>query len=454
MPMNLTHSTRRRLQALRRMALSLPMALLAVLGLLAINEAGQLRSRQAVAQMAERQGARSDVNTVLQSMLDAETGQRGYLLTGQESYLEPYDKAVATVHTHIDRLRTQFQNAPEERQDFALLTREIARKLAELDLSLRLRRQGNPDAWKFILNTDVGKQHMQAIRQLAQTLLARSDQRLLQDRRQIEQSLALSRIGIATLSAIGLLAFYMYLRQERALQAAHQRQQQLLENERDRLEGLVRERTATLSELADHLQQVREQEREHLARELHDELGALLTAAKLDVARLKSRIDSGAPEVAERVEHLTQTLNSGIALKRRIIEDLRPSSLTHLGLTPALEILTREFAEHAGITVDTSLETTPLAEAAQLTVYRMVQEALTNIGKYAGARQVLVSVHRHPRHVRVCVQDDGCGFDPASLRPGTHGLAGMRQRVEAAGGRLTIVSRPGGGTQLTAVLPI
>lgn len=453
MPLNLTQSTRRRLQALRRMALSLPMALLAAFGLLAINEAGHMRSRDAVAQMAERQGTRSQVNALLQSMLDAETGQRGYLLTGQESYLAPYDKAVATVHTHIDRLRAQFQHAPEDRQGFALLTREIARKLAELDLSLRLRRQGNPDAWKFILNTDVGKQHMEAIRQLAQTLIARSDQFLLQDRRQIEQSLALSRIGIATVTAIGLLAFYMYLRQERALQAVNQREQQLLERERDRLEGLVRERTATLSELADHLQQVREQEREHLARELHDELGALLTAAKLDVARLKSRIDASAPDVAERIQHLIATLNDGIALKRRIIEDLRPSSLTHLGLTAALEILTREFAGRAAIEVETSLESVNLPEAAQLTVYRMVQEALTNIGKYAGARQVLVSVHSHPKHVAVQVRDDGRGFDPASLRPGTHGLAGMRQRVEAAGGRLSIHSSPGGGTTLSAVLP-
>ena len=430
------------------------MALLAAMVLVGINETGHMRSQDAVEQLAQGLTTRSDVNKLLQSMLDAETGQRGYLLTGNETYLEPYDKAVATVQTNLDSLRMQFMASPEDMQEFALLSRQISRKLAEMELSLRLRRQGNEDAWKFILNTDVGKEHMEAIRQHAQELIARSDQRLQQGREQIEQSLMLSRIGIATVTAIGLLAFYMYLRQTQAVQTVNLREQEVLERERDRLEGLVRDRTATLSELANHLQQVREEERGHLARELHDELGALLTAAKLDVARLKSKIDATAPDIAERLKHLTETLNSGIALKRRIIEDLRPSSLSNLGLTAALEILTREYAERAGIEVETSLEAVQLPDAAQLTVYRMVQEALTNIGKYAKASKVLVSVHGYPTHVAVQVRDDGVGFDPGTVRPTSHGLAGMRHRVEAAGGRLTLTSRPGNGTLLSAVLPL
>ena len=430
------------------------MALLAAMVLVGINEVGHMRSQDAVEQLAQGLTTRSDVNKLLQSMLDAETGQRGYLLTGNETYLEPYDKAVATVQKNLDSLRMQFMASPEDMQEFALLSRQISRKLAEMELSLRLRRQGNEDAWKFILNTDVGKEHMEAIRQHAQELIARSDKRLQQGREQIEQSLMLSRIGIATVTAIGLLAFYMYLRQTQAVQTVNLREQEVLERERDRLEGLVRDRTATLSELANHLQQVREEERGHLARELHDELGALLTAAKLDVARLKSKIDATAPDVSERLKHLTETLNSGIALKRRIIEDLRPSSLSNLGLTAALEILTREYAERAGIDVETSLEPVQLPDAAQLTVYRMVQEALTNIGKYAKASKVLVSVHGYPTHVAVQVRDDGVGFDPGSVRPTSHGLAGMRHRVEAAGGRLTLTSRPGNGTLLSAVLPL
>lgn len=451
--MTFKENSRHWLQKSRTMAVSLPFALLAALVLIGINEAGHMRSQEAVVAMNEGQQTRNAVNRLLQSMLDAETGQRGYLLTGNETYLEPYDKAVVTVQANLDELRNRYLKSPDDLQQFANLSREVSRKLAEMELSLRLRRQGNEDAWKFILHTDVGKEHMQSIRKQAHALIDRSAQTVEDSRHQIVQSLMLSRIGIATVTAIGLLAFYMYLRQARTLQQMNQREQDVLEHERERLEGLVRERTASLSELASHLQQVREDERGFLARELHDELGALLTSAKLDVARLKSKIDHQAPDIAERLKHLNETLNSGIALKRRIIEDLRPSSLSNLGLTAALEILTREHAEGAGIEVETNLEAVELTEATQLTVYRLVQEALTNISKYAKAKKVLVTVHGYPTHVAVQVRDDGAGFDPAGVGPTSHGLAGMRHRVEAAGGRLTITSSADSGTLISAVLP-
>lgn len=451
--MTFKENSRHWLQKSRTMAVSLPFALLAALVLIGINEAGHMRSQEAVVAMNEGQQTRNAVNRLLQSMLDAETGQRGYLLTGNETYLEPYDKAVVTVQANLDELRNRYLKSPDDLQQFANLSREVSRKLAEMELSLRLRRQGNEDAWKFILHTDVGKEHMQSIRKQAHALIDRSAQTVEDSRHQIVQSLMLSRIGIATVTAIGLLAFYMYLRQARTLQQISQREQDVLEHERERLEGLVRERTASLSELASHLQQVREDERGFLARELHDELGALLTSAKLDVARLKSKIDHQAPDIAERLKHLNETLNSGIALKRRIIEDLRPSSLSNLGLTAALEILTREHAEGAGIEVETNLEAVELTEATQLTVYRLVQEALTNISKYAKAKKVLVTVHGYPTHAAVQVRDDGAGFDPAGVGPTSHGLAGMRHRVEAAGGRLTITSSPDSGTLISAVLP-
>lgn len=438
---------------LRKIAVSLPLALLAVGLLIGINETGYMRSHAAVAELARSHATRAALDRLLQNMLNAETGLRGYLLTGDERYLQPYEQAVATINTNLDELRLTYRSAPQDLDDFSQLSQQITRKLSELDLSLKLRRQDNDDAWKFVLSTDVGKENMDAIRALAARLVERTAQQTERSTQEIRHSLMLSRIGIAAVAVVGLLAFYMYLRQTNALQAANAREQEVLARERDRLEQLVRERTAALSELASHLQQVREDERGYLARELHDELGALLTAAKLDVARLKSKIDHQAPDIAERLRHLTETLNSGIALKRRIIEDLRPSSLSNLGLTAAIEILTREHAEGAGIEVETNLEAVQLTETTQLTVYRLVQEALTNISKYAKATKVLVTVHNYPTHVAVQVRDDGAGFDPAGVGIASHGLAGMRHRVEAAGGRLTITSRPGSGTLVSAVLP-
>jgi signal transduction histidine kinase len=316
-----------------------------------------------------------------------------------------------------------------------------------------MRKQGNEDAWKFVLMTDVGKEHMDAIRAEATKLINGSAHRMEVSQVQVRKALLLARIGIATVTMAGLLAFYLYLRQSTALEVAGEQQKKVLQQERDLLERQVRERTATLAELATHLQNVREEERGHLARELHDELGALLTAAKLDVARLKSRLSTQQPEIGQRLQHLTDALNSGIALKRRIIEDLRPSSLSNLGLTASLEILAREFSERSGIEITTELEQVDLDESRQLTVYRLVQESLTNVGKYAEARQVEISVRDYENHVEVDIRDDGKGFNAGQARPSTHGLAGMRHRVEAAGGRLTVSSTPGRGTRIGAVLP-
>ena len=438
---------------LPRMAVSLPLAILAVIGLMLINEASFRSSSNAVAEMQEAQLTRGALDDLKQTILDAETGQRGYLLTGDERYLEPYNSAISQVDQQLNVLRQIFTPDKEQLSEFGIMSRHISRKLAELDLSVRMRRENKEEAWRFVLATDVGKEHMQAIRAQANKLAVASIRDMELGQAQIRQTLLLSRIGVSILAIVGLLAFYMYLLQTKALLNTGVREQDSLKRERDQLDLQVRERTANLGELATHLQNVREDERGHLARELHDELGALLTAAKLDVARLKSRLGSAQPEATERLMHLTSTLNSGIALKRRIVEDLRPSSLSHLGLVASLEILAREFEERADLRITTDMETVDLGGSAQLTVYRLVQESLTNIGKYAEASQIFISLQNMNGYVTVEVRDNGKGFDLNATSPNSHGLSGMRHRVEAAGGSLTVASSPLAGTKITAVLP-
>ena len=438
---------------LPRMAVSLPLAVLVVIGLVLINEASFRSSTNAVADMQEAQLTRGALNDLKQTILDAETGQRGYLLTGDERYLEPYNKAISQVSQQLDVLRQIFTPYKQQLSEFGVMSRHVSRKLAELDLSVRMRRENKEEAWRFVLSTDVGKEHMQAIRVQTNKLSATSIRDMELGQAQIRQSLLLSRIGVSILAIVGLLAFYMYLLQTKALLNAGIREQDSLKRERDQLDLQVRERTANLRDLATHLQNVREDERGHLARELHDELGALLTAAKLDVARLKSRLGSALPEATERLIHLTTTLNSGIALKRRIVEDLRPSSLSHLGLVASLEILTREFGERADVPITTDMETVDLGGSAQLTVYRLVQESLTNIGKYAEATQIFISLQNMDGYVTVEVRDNGKGFDLNAINPSSHGLSGMRHRVEAAGGSLNVESSSLAGTKITANLP-
>jgi signal transduction histidine kinase len=205
--------------------------------------------------------------------------------------------------------------------------------------------------------------------------------------------------------------------------------------------------------LATALQRMRDEERANLARELHDELGSLLTGAKLEVASLKIRLGGGSSEVARQLDHLGATINSGIAFSRRVVEGLHPSSLTNLGLVASLEILAREFGQGTGIPTATDLETVDLDPAAQLTAYRVAQESLTNTSKYAGATQARIVLLDCGRDVVMTVSDNGAGFEAAAVGTSSHGLAGMRHRVVACGGQLTVSSTPGRGTLLVAVIP-
>lgn len=436
-----------------KIAISLPFAIFSAAILISINEASYYESSRATEKIRQAEQTRHSVSHLMQILLNSETGQRGYLLTGDPQYLQPHDLAAAQLGKALHDLRTLLADSLEDLAEFDAMARHIERKQAEVELSVAMRKAGKDDAWMFMVNTDVGMNSMEAIRLRADQLAASALKRMEAAHAKVENSLLLSRIGIAAMGLGALLAFYMYLVQTQALIAAGMREQSTLAQERDRLEKQVRERTGRLAELATHLQNVREDERGHLARELHDELGALLTAAKLDVARIRSRLGHQLPEASERLEHLTATLNSGIALKRRIVEDLRPSSLTHLGLIASLEILAREFQDRSAMQIRTRLDKVDLSDAEQLTIYRLVQESLTNMGKYARASSAEIRLLNQPGEIVIEVDDDGAGFDTAQIGAGSHGLAGMRHRVEAAGGKLMIQSSHGKGTRIRAALP-
>src|SRR5437763_2109230 len=129
------------------------LALLAALVLIGINETGYRQSSDALARIESSTRTRNQVNLLLEQMLNAETGSRGYLLTGDPRYLEPYNAAVAEISHDLDSLRTDYDPGGTEAATLAALTRNVQRKLAEMDLSVRMRKQGNEDAWKFVLMT-------------------------------------------------------------------------------------------------------------------------------------------------------------------------------------------------------------------------------------------------------------------------------------------------------------
>ena len=443
----------RLLERFGRSVYAFPLACIAALVLLVISETSYRSASGSMQQLATMASTRTEIQSLWRHLVDAETGQRGYLLTGRDDYLKPYRDSLAQVDASVHQLTDYYRDDADGQPLVTQLAALSTQKLSELATTMRLYDDGKQDGWREMMLTNIGQEKMEAIRVASRTLLDLESQRVTRKREGVQRTLLINRIGVALTTLISLLAVSLYFRQSLVLTRVQLEQKLAVQVERDRLETEVKTRTAQLTELAQHLQTAREDERSRLARELHDELGALLTAAKLDAARLKARLGTMTPEVAERLQHLNKLLNDGIALKRQIIENLRPSSLSNLGLVAALEIVTSEFASASGLRVHVKLAPTDLCPSGELTSYRLVQEALTNIAKYAKATEIWVDLSQHDGTVTLTVRDNGIGFDTTVPRQAAHGLLGMRYRVEAEGGQMALVSQPGAGTSIEARLP-
>ena len=433
--------------------LVLPLVVMAAIVMLVFNEYTYQRSRDALDDARSHASQRAQAQNVLRLLVDAETGQRGYLLTGRKDFLRPYEASAEQVEKLLIDLDSFYSNDPETADSVHTLKERGLDKLSELAETMRLFDRGQRQLAIELMTTGIGRENMEQVRKAASVLFKIEDDRVTTLRDELYSTFLINRIGVGSLAAMVLLALFFYQRQTRALERAQLQHNSALQGERDQLENQVNHRTAELTDLARHLQAAREDERSHLARELHDELGALLTAAKLDAARLKRSLAPMAPDAMQRLTHLNATIDKGISLKRNIIENLRPSSLSNLGLVPALEIQAREYSVRSDVPVALDLTPVPLSDSAQITVYRMVQESLTNIAKYARATRISVSLRDVDGGACVQVRDDGVGFDPATATAASHGLRGMRYRVESEGGRMRIESRPGNGALIEAWLP-
>ena len=437
----------------KRSPVVFPLACIAAVAMLFISEASYWQSVSGLQNLALGRDVRERIIGLERSLLDAESGQRGYLLTQNKDYLHAYNEVLIGTEAAFKDLDAIFQDSPAAREVLGKLHAATGAKLSELTLTIRMQDEGRSTAVIDMVRSNIGKEQMDDVRELSGKMLALAATSVAASRAALLRTLLLSRTGMAALAALSLLALYLYRRQS-GLQLAHEQAlKRLVQVERDRLDGLVTQRTTELTELNRHLLTAREDERARLARNLHDELGALLTAAKLDAARIRSRLAGREPDALERLAHLVTTLNSSIALGRSIIEDLRPSTLSNLGLVATLEILAREFREQAGVVVHCALSPVRLLPVTELVVYRAVQEAITNISKYAHARQVWLTLEAVGDTVQVSVRDDGVGFDGSQTSSSSFGLLGMRFRVEAEGGELRVNSAPGQGTFVQLRLP-
>jgi signal transduction histidine kinase len=437
--------SRETFERLLRRRFTLPLLIAGVLLLVLANEMTYRRTVHAVREGIALTDARIATARVLQLLTDAETGQRGFLLTGRAEYLDPFNQAKAELPGVIQDL-TDFVTSTGARgpADAVKIADEIAAKMGVLEKTLALQQAGSREAALTLFDSGKGKRHMDNLRSMFKDKLSQASS-LQQDARGfIYRALEIKRAIITSLSFILAVGLYLHLLQLRRSDCERSERQQALEAQ-------VKERTLALRTLAGHLQTAREDEKSRLARELHDELGAVLTASKLTLARARRISDD--PTMVELLSKVGHHLSEGIALKRKIIEDLRPSTLSTLGLTTALAILARDVSEHLGVPVHAEIAECPLSPEAELSIYRLVQEALTNIGKYAQATEVWVRLKHEAGALQVEIADNGKGFDTGSLKLGSHGLDGMRFRIESLGGTLTVVSGVGKGTRLCATVP-
>lgn len=231
--------------------------------------------------------------------------------------------------------------------------------------------------------------------------------------------------------------------------------QRAMQHYRESLEQRVGERTAQLRELGAHRESVREDERKRIARELHDELGQSLTALRMAAALLRVRFGTQLPELNAHVHGMTELVDRTIGAVRNVATSLRPAVLD-MGIGSALEWLAEEFRKHgtADCRLTLDMQGGELSEQQAVTVFRIVQESLTNVARHAAATGVTIVLRCRDPVCALEVSDNGRGFDSTAARPHSFGLLGIRERVLTLGGQLRVDSTLGGGTRLAVTIPL
>lgn len=428
-----------------RLRYAVPILILLALVLAAVSEMAYQNTVNSLRNGIALNEARISSARILQLLTDAETAQRGYLLTANPLYLEPMHNANKELRDKkllFDFIATIGPTGPRDSQQIYALAMQ---KFASLERTVAIADMGDKAGVLAAVNSNDGKQLMDALRSGFNAKFIEATK--LQDTagKAIYDALLFNRICVLLMSLMMALGMYWYWHKLQQLDQERNSRQQLLETE-------VANKTAVLRTLAGYLQTVREDEKSHLARELHDELGGLLTAAKLTLARLRNKLTADA-EMLERIDQINQHIKDIIALKRKIIEDLRPSTLSALGLNAALETLCTETSQRLNLEIKTNIATVHLPPDTELAIYRIIQEALTNIGKYAKATEVIVELQQTETEILLDIKDNGCGFDLATLKPGQHGLAGMRFRVESLSGKMAQHTAPGQGVHIAVRFP-
>lgn len=422
-----------------------------------VAEFGRLRLVSAEGDVSRAQAQLARVVDLYELLMNAESGHRGYLLSGDPTYLEPFHRADGRIETITRELAGAYRGQdPRVGAAIRQLGVVATERMGQMQESVAVYDQQGPAAGLRLANAAAGHQTMATFRELAGITRNYEQALMASSLENWERELMLAgRLNLATL----LLGLMLTLIAATAL-ARNQRHRAEsaaeLQRQHDELKSQFDSQARELTELARHLQHVQEEERARLSRGLHDELGSVLLAARMDVTWMQQH-SAGDDDVRERLERLKGVLDQGIELKRRVVEELRPTLLDTMGLLAALRWQVEETCGRADLRCNERFpqEEPKFNRAGAIALFRVVQEALANIVKHARASKVDLALEVTDHEVVVTVQDDGVGAAPTDLnRPRSHGIAGLRHRIQVLGGRLEVESAPNHGTTVRVWVPL
>ena len=436
----------------------LALALLINLGaLLAVDEEVK-KLDEAQGRAAHSRNVTAEILAIQTMLYETESAQRGFLYTGNEDYLKPLNENEGRITSRLAKLREMVADNPPQ-QELIVRVRAIAlEKIAEQNKTVAVLQMGQKEAARAIVMSDQGKKLMEEFDREISRFLLREEQ-VLQARMQrwadIQLAIRWGFAAILFINALLILAGAMTIMRD----MAHKRAELLRLDERAAvLASEVAQRAEELRALTAHLLRVQEEERRTIARELHDELGGALSAVKMDIIMGRDAAARRSDEKSvARLQRAHAAIDSAIQFTRRLIEDLRPTLLDNLGLEAALRAMVAQFCERCGVQCVISLPEGELnlSSAQSTAVYRICQEALTNVMKYANATRVTLTLTSDGLQWRLLLADDGVGLDATKQhRSISHGLLGMRERMVAVGGTFDICGPTGRGTTLTASFPV
>lgn len=413
-----------------------------------VLEARREVTRNLTVELRDREDRMRQIDELINTGLSAESAQRGYLLTANASYLAPYATNRQRADTLLARLIARYRERDQsEVAGLEAVKAGLTAKYLEMDRTIDLMRDGAREDAMRLVNTDVG---MNAMTQISLDLWALRSR----ENTRISDGTALwnRQVTIIRYANLGSMIFTLILLVAVGLLVSHEIKRRNAATRELELE--VSQRTAELRELSEHMLRISEVEKSALARELHDELGGLLVAMRMDFSQLRRKLQMPDAAAEERWARIDAGLKAGVELKRRVIEELRPTLLDNMGLVVALRWQAEQTCQQGNIQLITELpEAEPeLNNETAIAVFRTVQEALSNVLKHSRASEVRLVMTVEDGRGTVTVEDNGVGLpEGAAERTGSHGLKQMKFRTQAIGGSCDVITGPGGRGTITTI---